>query len=96
MPHNHTEDFLDKVLEEKFIDYNWEFTIPEYIIELGKRVWIEGESFSGKRAFGDSGWQWILKEQLEEKGYLEKDCDWKDCDKLIQDCCSRMLKNFKE
>ena len=31
-------------------------TIREYLVALAARVWGEGEDFSGKRPFGNSGW----------------------------------------
>ena len=32
-------------------------TVREYFTELVKMVWGEGEGFSGKRPFGNSGWE---------------------------------------
>lgn len=32
-------------------------TIGEYLIALSQGVWYDGESFSGKRPFGNSGWE---------------------------------------
>ncbi|BAD58868.1 hypothetical protein [Nocardia farcinica] len=39
-------------------------TIRDYLIELLKTVWDEGEEFSGKRPFGNSGWKYELFEAL--------------------------------
>lgn len=32
-------------------------TVKDYLVALLDRVWDEGEGFSGKRPFGNSGWQ---------------------------------------
>lgn len=32
-------------------------TIREYVLLLARAVWHEGEGFSGKRPFGNSGWK---------------------------------------
>lgn len=32
-------------------------TIQDYLISLAEEVWFEEEGFSGKRPFGNSGWQ---------------------------------------
>ena len=39
-------------------------TIGEYLIALARNVWIEGEGFSGKRPFGNSGWQWEVFDRI--------------------------------
>ena len=39
-------------------------TIREYLIKLLKELWSEGESFSGKRPFGNSGWELELYHAL--------------------------------
>lgn len=55
-------------------------TIREWLIELLATLWAEEESFSGKRPFGNSGWQWdvapvliknkVVKGELDEDGYV--------------------------
>jgi hypothetical protein len=35
-------------------------TIREYLIKLLHTLWNEGEGFSGKRPFGNSGWEYEL------------------------------------
>lgn len=32
-------------------------TIREYLVSLVEMLWVEGEGFSGKRPFGNSGWE---------------------------------------
>jgi hypothetical protein len=56
-------------------------TIKEYLIKLLHELWSEGEGFSGKRPFGNSGWEYELylplvsagavKGKLDSEGYLE-------------------------
>jgi hypothetical protein len=50
-------------------------TIRDYLIELVKTVWIEGEGFSGKRPFGNSGWEYDLYEPLARAGMVEATFD---------------------
>lgn len=67
-------------------------TVREYLIKLLATVWNEGEEFSGKRPFGNSGWQEDLYAALvradlaeghfDEDGYTE-DVDRHAADKLI-------------
>lgn len=45
-------------------------TIREYLVELLTHLWIEGESFSGKRPFGNSGWQSDLYAPLIRAGVI--------------------------
>lgn len=45
-------------------------TIRGYLIELLLTVWREGEGFSGKRPFGDSGWVWDLYVALARAGVV--------------------------
>lgn len=90
-----------KILGTKFYcdDLSQEITIKEYLKELLQRVWKEGESFSGKRPFGNSGWQadlylpliaaGFITGTVDEDGYLE-DCDEKAGDELISEIISRL------
>jgi hypothetical protein len=43
-------------------------TIRGYLVALVDQVWREGEGFSGKRPFGNSGWEVELYEALIEAG----------------------------
>jgi hypothetical protein len=38
-------------------DLNRKLTIRNYLKELLKTLWKEGDTFSGKHPFGNSGWQ---------------------------------------
>lgn len=46
-------------------------TIGDYLCALLSEVWIEGESFSGKRPFGNSGWEYDLYKPLIEAGIVD-------------------------
>lgn len=57
-------------------------TVRDYLVALLLRVWDEAEGFSGKRPFGNSGWQQDVYEALahaglvtatfDEDGYLDE------------------------
>lgn len=90
-------------LDLKFMcgDLGEEVTIRFYLQSLLLTLWIEGESFSGKRPFGNSGWETdivvplvvagVIKGSVDEDGCLE-DYDDKAADmeiqKLIREMCA--------
>ncbi|HSE45047.1 MAG TPA: hypothetical protein VLA89_06930 [Gemmatimonadales bacterium] len=43
-------------------------TVREYFQLLLKTLWKEGEGFSGKRPFGNSGWEWDFAQALIKAG----------------------------
>ncbi|TDP29873.1 hypothetical protein [Nocardia ignorata] len=43
-------------------------TIRGFLVALLGELWIEKEGFSGKRPFGNSGWQWDLYAALGRGG----------------------------
>jgi hypothetical protein len=45
-------------------------TVKEYLVELLAHLWDEGEGFSGKRPFGNSGWEYDLYEALGNAGLI--------------------------
>jgi hypothetical protein len=67
-------------------------TIGDYLRELLRKLWNEGESFSGKRPFGNSGWEHEIylalgkaghiKAEFDSEGWLEY-CDDTHANKLI-------------
>ncbi len=85
---------LNKVKNTKFYccDLDQELTIKDYLKCLLVTVWQEGESFSGKRPFGNSGWEYDLyiplikggyiEGELDEDGYIDS-CDDKEASRLI-------------
>jgi len=82
------------ILDLKFKsgDLNREVTIREFFYELMKTLWEEGEGFSGKRPFGNSGWDAdlitcliknkIMDGEIDEDGYIKK-CNWNESNKFI-------------
>ncbi len=54
----------------KSADLNRKVTVREYLKELLITLWDEGESFSGKRPFGNSGWQYDLYTALIKGGAI--------------------------
>jgi hypothetical protein len=70
-------------------------TIRNYLKELLLTLWEEGESFSGKRPFGNSGWEYDLYKPLIENniidGKIDEDgfiCDYNanKADEVIINC----------
>ncbi len=58
------------------IDYeNGKKTIRDYLHDLLKTLWNQGEGFSGKRPFGNSGWEWHLLTALALAGIIEGEID---------------------
>ncbi len=46
-------------------------SIRDYLCDLLDTIWDEGEAFSGKRPFGNSGWEHDLYAALAAKGYID-------------------------
>ncbi len=67
-------------------------SVRDYLKALLTRLWIEGEGFSGKRPFGNSGWELeiyaalvqgsVVKGSFDEDGCLE-DYDEPAANKLL-------------
>lgn len=72
MPNVPTEEGLLAALELRFdSDAGDNLTIREYLQSLLTTLWEEKESFSGKRPFGNSGWENELYTPLVEAGLVE-------------------------
>jgi len=64
-----------------FDDLDKTLTVKGYLVNLLRSLWAEGEGFSGKRPFGNSGWEYDLysalvsggaiKGSLDDEGYLQ-------------------------
>jgi len=54
-------------------------TIREYLKALLTTLWNEGEGFSGKRPFGNSGWEYDLYKALIKAGVCQGELDEYDC-----------------
>lgn len=50
-------------------------TIGDYFIRLAEQAWIEEEGFSGKRPFGNSGWQHDIYRALVENKVITGEFD---------------------
>lgn len=50
-------------------------TIREYFRTMMVELWIRGESFSGKRPLGNSGWEYPVYEALVKAGLIEGQVD---------------------
>lgn len=69
-------------------------SLRNYLKTLLKTLWDEADGFSGKRPFGNSGWQWSLAKAMVEAGIpvgtLDADGYLEDVDPgfdvLILDC----------
>lgn len=91
--------------KQELLDFEFESsdigqtTIRNYLYLLLRTLWNEGEGFSGKRPFGNSGWEFDLykavvkagavKGKLDEDGYVEE-VDTKAANNLIRDLISYM------
>jgi hypothetical protein len=89
------------ILDLSFYSYDLrkELTIREYFKELLTTLWNEAEGFSGKRPFGNSGWEndlavplikhGVIKGAIDEDGYV-LDFNQKEYDKLIAKAIQEM------
>lgn len=84
------EAVLDLELEENDADAA---TVREYLQALLCAVWEEGEGFSGKRPFGNSGWEYDLTQPLIDAGLVKEGEDRKAtaiiCDAIFHMCKKR-------
>jgi len=48
-------------------------TVRDYLIRLLRGVWVDGESFNGKRPFGNSSWQDEVYRTLGTAGLIKVD-----------------------
>jgi hypothetical protein len=61
-------------------------TVRGYLVALLRELWQHGEGFSGKRPFGNSGWDWDLMPPLIKAGYITGTLDE---DGYIEECDER-------
>lgn len=63
----------DEILNLKIENhlFNENYTIRDYLCELLSNVWEEKETFSGKRPFGNSDWEYDLYKPLVKNGVVE-------------------------
>lgn len=64
-------DDYEKILNTEFQSYDiGSVTVRQYLKCLLETLWNEGEGFSGKRPFGNSGWNYDLYKGLVKSGYI--------------------------
>lgn len=95
-------DKLDAILYNHRFDSDAgkNLTIAEYLKTLLETLWKEQEGFSGKRPFGNSGWEYDLYMPLIKYGYVDgkidgdgyiEDFDNAQANQLIMDCIKRVF-----
>jgi hypothetical protein len=67
------DDILNLKIEHSLFEPN--YTIRDYLCELLIEVWEERETFSGKRPFGNSDWEYDLYKPLVKNGIVEGKMD---------------------
>lgn len=69
-----------EALESKFTsrDLEKDLTFRQYFTTLLMTLWEEGEGFSGKRPFGNSGWEYDLFIGLCQAGLIKHEVDMED------------------
>lgn len=65
-------EVLELLMDENDADAN---TIRDYLKKLLETLWEEGEGFSGKRPFGNSGWDYDLYICLVQNGAIKAKLD---------------------
>ncbi len=58
-------------------------TVRDYFVELAAAVWREGEGFSGKRPFGNSGWESQVYKALDARGLTTDDESYAERERLV-------------
>lgn len=89
----------DQILDIEFQsgDFNKPLTIREYLHQLLVTLWVEGESFSGKRPFGNSGWDYDLYKPLVAHGIVEgvlSDDEWQDIEEIDEDKAEEVIRKL--
>ncbi len=68
-----TKQILELKLDND--DFDPDMTIRDYLRELLIKLWEDGEGFSGKRPFGNSGWEYDLYVPLIKAGVVPGEID---------------------
>lgn len=91
-----TDSSLMAALEFRFdSDAGENITIRDYLFGLLTTLWNEGDAFSGKRPFGNSGWEYDLYYALIKGGFVPGDLDefgFPEC--FDEDACSSYVRNL--
>lgn len=70
---------LDAALATQMLGEFEDKTVRDYLRELLMTLWNEQEGFSGKRPFGNSGWEYDLYTPLIKAGFIEGKLDSNGC-----------------
>ena len=71
-----TGNILLSALEVRFdSDAGEQITMRGHLHELLSTMWDQGEGFSGKRPFGNSGWEAEIFQPLIKAGYIKGELD---------------------
>ena len=71
VPDAPTDKGLLAALEVRFdSDAGSDLTVRDYLRTLLMTLWAEGEGFSGKRPFGNSGWEYDIYRPLIAGGFV--------------------------
>lgn len=62
------DDVLNTIIADCDVGKN--ITVRHYLVELLLTLWVEGEQFSGKRPFGNSGWEYDIYKALVSAGVV--------------------------
>lgn len=75
-----TPEQIDQALGLRFESNIGDVTLRQWLIALLAALWEQGEGFSGKRPFGDSGWDWepapaligagLISGRVDDHGYV--------------------------
>lgn len=72
-----------------------DITVRDYLRELLITLWEEGESFSGKRPFGNSGWEYDLYKPLIAGGFIPGELDEDGyVDKIDEKIAAKYVRNL--
>lgn len=81
-----TDEQLDAALALRFdSDAGRDLTIREWLISLLTRVWIEQDEFSGKRPWGNSGWDYDVYLPLIKAGLVSGEVGGEDEGEWLDD-----------
>jgi hypothetical protein len=82
--------YLDAYIKNPDIPgYTGGMVVGAYLIRILGKVWAEGESFSGKRPFGNSDWKYAVYDALIEAG-LANEGEEEHMDQMISIAIDRM------
>jgi len=81
----------EKILDTIFIHGDFEGSLRDFFKELALKVWNEGEGFSGKRPFGNSGWEYPVYVALIDAGIVPGTLD---SDGFVEKCNIKEIKQF--